>query len=56
MITFIIGIAILIIGGLLYGKYCESQFEPDDRETPAVALMDGVDYVPMKSWKNALIE
>ncbi len=56
MITFIIGIAILIIGGFLYGKYCESQFEPDDRETPAVALMDGVDYVPMKSWKNALIE
>ena len=56
MTTFLIGIAILLIGGIVYGKYCESQFEPDDRETPAVALMDGVDYVPMKQWKNSLIE
>ncbi len=56
MTTFLIGIAILIVGGIFYGKYCESQFEPDDRETPAIALMDGVDYVPMKTWKNSLIE
>lgn len=56
MTTFLIGIAILLVGGILYGKYCESQFEPDDRETPAIALMDGVDYVPMKTWKNSLIE
>ena len=56
MTTFIIGLVILFAGGALYGKLCEKAFGPDDRETPAVRLNDGVDYVPMKKWKNSLIE
>lgn len=56
MITFIIGLLVLIIGGMAYGKLCEHIFKPDDRETPAVRLNDGVDYVPMKKWKNSLIQ
>ena len=28
---------------------------PDDRETPAYSKQDGVDYVPMRGWKNSLI-
>jgi len=56
MITFVTGLAILIIGGFIYGKVCEKIFGPDDRETPAVRLEDGVDYVPMKKWKNSLIQ
>ncbi len=56
MTTFIIGLAVLIIGGALYGKVCEKVFKPGDRETPAVRLNDGVDYVPMKKWKNSLIQ
>ncbi len=55
MITFIIGIVILIVGGLLYGKLCEKVFAPDDRKTPAFEHRDGVDYVPMKKWKNCLV-
>lgn len=55
MITFIIGLSILIIGALLYGKFCEKVFGPDDRPTPAYAKEDGIDYVPMKQWKNSLI-
>ncbi len=55
MLTFIIGLVILFVGGALYGKLCESVFGPDDRETPAYAKQDGVDYVPMKTWKNSLI-
>ncbi len=55
MITFLIGLVILIGGGMLYGKLCENVFGPDDRETPAYAKQDGVDYVPMKTWKNSLI-
>ena len=55
MATFIIGLVILICGGALYGKFCESVFGPDDRETPAYAKQDGVDYVPMKTWRNSLI-
>jgi carbon starvation protein CstA len=55
MTTFIIGIIILIVGGYLYGSYCEKVFGPDDRETPAVTKADGVDFVAMKKWKNSLI-
>lgn len=56
MITFLIGLAILFAGGALYGKVCEKVFGPDDRKTPAVRLNDGMDFVPMKKWKNSLIQ
>lgn len=56
MISFIIGLVILFAGGILYGAYCDKVFGPDDRETPAITLNDGVDFVPMNKWKNALIE
>lgn len=56
MFTFLIGLAVLLVGGYFYGKFCERVFEPDDRTTPAYAQADGVNYVPMKKWKNALIE
>lgn len=56
MLLFLIGVAILVICGFIYGKYCESVFGPDDRVTPAIAKADGVDYVGMKKWKNQLIE
>jgi carbon starvation protein CstA len=56
MALFIVGLIILIAGGFFYGRYCEKVFGPDDRDTPAVAMADGVDYVTMPSWKNQLIE
>ena len=56
MVTFVIGLIILIGGGVIYGAFCQRIFQPDDRETPAVRLKDGVDYVPMKRWKNSLIQ
>lgn len=45
----------LVVGAYLYGKLCEKVFGPDDRKTPAYTKQDGVDYVPMKGWKNSLI-
>lgn len=56
MVTFIIGLAILLAGGAAYGALCQKIFKPDDRKTPAIRLNDGVDYVPMKKWKNSLIQ
>lgn len=56
MITFLIGLVILFAGGFFYGNFVEKVFGPDDRPTPAVSINDGVDYVPMKQKKNALIE
>ena len=55
MVTFLLGLVILVIGAAIYGKFCEKVFGPDDRKTPAYTKQDGVDYVPMKSWKNMLI-
>ncbi|MBQ7826125.1 MAG: carbon starvation protein A, partial [Clostridia bacterium] len=56
MITFLLCVAFLIVGYALYGKFVAGIFEPDDRETPAVAINDGVDYVPMPTWKVFLIQ
>ena len=55
MVTFIIGLVILFVGAALYSKLCEHVFGPDDRQTPAYYKGDGVDYVPMRGWKNSLI-
>lgn len=56
MVTFLIGLAILIIGGIAYGSYIDKLFGPDDRKTPAITRNDGVDFVPMSKMKNALIQ
>ena len=56
MISLLISFAVLIVGYLVYGKVTEKVFAPDDRQTPAVAINDGVDCVPMKTWKAFLIQ
>jgi len=56
MITFLIGVAILIGGYFIYGKYVERVFGPDDRKTPAVDHPDGVDRLVLPHWKNMLIQ
>ena len=48
VLTFLLGLAVLLVGGYLYGKFCERVFQPDRRTTPAYAMADGVNYVPMK--------
>ena len=55
MATFVLGLVILFVGAAVYGRFCEKVFGPDDRETPAYSKQDGVDYVPMRGWKNGLI-
>ena len=47
MATFLTGLAILLIGGYLYGLFIVEDIHPDDRKTPAVKMEDGIDYVPM---------
>ena len=56
MISFIICLSILIIGYLTYGKVVNNTFGPDDRETPAVRVNDGVDYVVMPQCKLFLVQ
>lgn len=56
MLSFIIAVALLLIGYLVYGRITEKNFAPDDRLTPAERINDGVDYVPMPTWKVFLIQ
>ena len=56
MISFFVCLAILIIGYFTYGKVVEKTFGPDDRETPAVTMEDGVDYVTLPEWRIFLIQ
>ena len=56
MITFIISLVILLAGYLVYGRLAERVFRPDERPTPAVEHPDGVDYVPMKTWRVFLVQ
>ena len=44
------------MGFLVYGRITERIFAPDDRETPAIAVNDGVDCVPMKPWRAFLVQ
>ena len=56
MVSFLICLAILIVGYFTYGKVVDNTFAPDDRETPAVRINDGIDYVVMPQWKLFLVQ
>ena len=56
MISLIASFAVIIIAYHTFGRVTEHAFAPDDRETPAYTMNDGVDFVPMKKWKAFLVE
>ena len=56
MISLVISLVVLLVGFIIFSRITEQVFAPDDRQTPAVAINDGVDCVPMKPWKAFLVE
>ena len=47
----------LVAGYLFYGKLVERIFSPDpSRVTPALSMQDGVDYIPLPTWKIFMIQ
>jgi hypothetical protein len=56
MLSFCICLILLIGGYFVYGKIVDNTFAPDDRETPAVKINDGVDYVVMPQAKLFLVQ
>jgi carbon starvation protein CstA len=57
MITFLISILLLIAGYFLYGKFVERFIGVDpSRKTPAYDREDGIDYMPMPTWKVFVIQ
>ena len=56
MVTFLISLVALLLGFFIYGKIVDNFFKPTDNTTPAVAKNDGVDFVPLPTWKVFLIQ
>jgi len=57
MILFIVGILLLVAGYFIYGRVVANSISPDaSRPTPAVALADGIDFVPMPTWRVYLVQ
>ncbi|MDR1624002.1 MAG: carbon starvation protein A [Tannerellaceae bacterium] len=57
MITFLCCLACLLAGYFIYGRFVERAFViSPDRQTPAFSMRDGVDYIPMPTWKVFMIQ
>ena len=57
MYSFLLSIAALVLGYLLYGAFVDRVFGPDPhRVTPAVEKADGVDFIAMPTWKVFMIQ
>jgi len=57
MITFTCSLLALIAGYFLYGKFIERVFGIDpERKTPAYLNQDGIDYIPLPTWKVFMIQ
>lgn len=57
MISFFASLAALILGYLIYSKVVEKIFGADESiQTPAIRMEDGVDYVPLPTWRIFLIQ
>ena len=57
MWSFVISIIALIIGYFLYGSFVDRLYGPDpSKPTPAMTKADGVDFVPLPTWKVFMIQ
>lgn len=57
MISFLVALLLLVLGYIIYGKIVERIFGADpSRPTPAITKADGVDYIPMPTWRIFLIQ
>lgn len=57
MTLFLLALAVLIGGYFLYGVFVERVFSIDPKHlTPSIQHPDGVDYVPLPTWKVFLIQ
>ncbi len=57
MISFLIALAVLVGGYFVYGLLAEKVFGIDpSRTTPALERPDGVDYIPLPTWKVFMIQ
>jgi len=57
MITFLLSILFLVLGFIFYGKFIENFFGANNNNaTPAIKNPDGVDFIPLPTWKVFTIQ
>lgn len=56
MTAFLVALLALIGGYFIYGKIVDNLFGPTDKPTPAMVHNDGVDYIPLPTWKVFMIQ
>lgn len=57
MISFSIALLALIVGYFCYGRFVSGIFGPDaERPAPCYTHQDGIDYIPMPTWKVYMIQ
>lgn len=57
MYSFLLSLAVLILGYVIYGAYIERILKPDASvKTVAFTKQDGVDYIPFPKWKLFMIQ
>lgn len=57
MISFVIALLVLVVGYLTYGKFVSREFGADaQRQTPCYTDGDGIDFIPMPTWKVYMIQ
>lgn len=57
MVTLTLSLVLLVLGYFVYGRLVMRIFGPrPERSTPAYTMQDGVDYLPMKGPRNAMIQ
>ena len=57
MYTFIIALVVLVLGYLIYGRFIARLVDIDPlNPTPAMTKTDGIDFVPMPTWKVFMIQ
>ena len=57
MFSFLIALGVLIVGYFVYGAVVEKIFGADPKRlTPAYTHTDGIDYMPMATWRVFLIQ
>ena len=56
MTAFLVALLALIGGYFIYGKIVDNLFGPTNKPTPAMVHNDGVDYIPLPTWKVFMIQ
>ncbi len=57
MVSFLIALGVLVAGYFVYGLFAERVFGIDgSRPTPAMTKADGVDFMPLPTWKVFMIQ